>query len=93
MKRIIVVLSLVVLVVMVTAMPAFAGGPPEGAGHQRVASELKGDVADLVPGHVAAAHQAAAADLKGGVAELVPEHVAQSPNFDLSSLFAFLFMW
>ena len=52
-----------------------AGGPA----HQSVAAELKGAVADLMPGHVAKAHQAGAADLKGGVADLMPEHVRMNP--------------
>ena len=52
-----------------------AGGPA----HQSVAAELKGAVADLMPGHVAKAHQAGAADLKGGVADLMPDHVRMNP--------------
>jgi len=59
-----------------TQMAQIVAGAPA---HQSYASILKGGVADLVPGHVAAAHQAGAADLKGGVADLVPDHVRRNP--------------
>lgn len=74
MKKKALLVIFVLALVLVMATPAFAG-PPAGAGHQAIAAELKGGVAELMPGHVANAHQAAAADLKGGVADLVPEHV------------------
>jgi len=55
-----------------------------GVAHQSYASVLKGDVAELMPGHVVGekpgkAHQSIASSLKGGVADLVPEHVRRNP--------------
>ena len=66
-KMLLILFILSLTLLMVT--PVFAA-----PAHQSGAADLKGGVADLVPGHVARAHQAAAADLKGDVADLVPEH-------------------
>ncbi len=75
MKKILLV-AFVLSLLLVLAVPAvMAEGHCPGAAHQSCASELKGGVADLMPGHVARAHQAAAADLQGGVADLMPDHV------------------
>ena len=80
MKRTVLVVTLALLIGLLLAVPAFAARPPELADHQSGAAELKGDVADLMPGHVVGdqpggAHQSGASSLKGEVADLVPEHV------------------
>ena len=74
MKKKLILVTIVLVMALIMAVPVFAD-PPDNAAHASIASQLKGDVSELVPGHVAKAHQAAAADLKGGVSDLVPEHV------------------
>ena len=75
MKNILLVAFVLSLLLVLAVPVVMADGHCPADAHQSCASVLKGDVAELMPGHVARAHQAAAADLQGGVADLMPEHV------------------
>ncbi len=71
-----IILAIVAVIVVAFALPGALFASP---GHQRAAADLKGGVAELVPGHmvqdIGNGHQSLASELKWGVTELVPGHV------------------